>query len=165
MDPFVLDASVEVGKCLLDFSHLNYRVVRAGGRRHLLLGLSAGTLQLDLRDTGDQREIVAVRPTIDLARSIEPQFHSARRLAALLRGLPEPVPREAGLARLVAALRVLDALADGASQRDIGLGIFGNDWPGDGEHLKSRVRRMIPFGRALAAMGPRPVLRGETPIG
>lgn len=165
MYPFVLDASVEGGGRLLDLSRVDFRVVRKADVSHLLLELPAGTLQLDLRVTGRQHEIVAVRPTIDLVRPIEPQFHSARRLAALLAGLPEPVTRDAGLARLVAALRVIDALADGASQRDIGLGIVGNDWPGDGEHLKSRVRRMIPFARALAAMGPRPVLRGETPIG
>ena len=144
MDPFVLDASVEVGGCLLDLSRLDYRVVRADGRSHLLLELPAGMLQLDLRDTGHCREIVAVSPAIDLARSIEPQFHSARRLA-----------------RLVVALRVRDALADGASQRDIGLGIFGGDWPGDGEHLKSRVRRMIPLAAKLVRVGPRGVLRAR----
>lgn len=161
MDPFVLDASVEVGGCLLDLSRLDYRVVRADGRSHLLLELPAGMLQLDLRDTGHCREIVAVSPAIDLARSIEPQFHSARRLAALLAGFPEPIPREPGLARLVVALRVRDALADGASQRDIGLGIFGGDWPGDGEHLKSRVRRMIPLAAKLVRVGPRGVLRAR----
>lgn len=160
MDPFVLDASVEVGGCLLDLSHLDHRVVRADGRSHLLLELPAGMLQLDLRVTGSQREIVALTPTIDLARPIEPQFHSARRLAALVAGVPEPVSHEAGLARLVAALRVRDALAAGASQRDIGLGIFGKEWPGDGEHLKSRVRRMIPFASTLVRAGPRAVLAG-----
>lgn len=160
MDPFVLDACVEVGGCLLDLSRLDYRIVRAVGRSHLLLELPAGMLQLDLQDAGDQREIVAVRPTIDLARPIEAQFHSARRLAALLAGVPEPVPREVGLARLVAALRVSDALATRASQRDIGLGIFGTEWPGDGEHLKSRVRRMIPFASKLVRAGPRAVLAG-----
>lgn len=160
MDPFVLDAWVEVGGCLLDLSHLDHRVVRAGSRSHLLLELPAGMLQLDLRDTGYQREIVAVTPTIDLARAIEPQLHSARRLAALLAGIPEPVPRKPGLARLIAALRVRDALAAGASQRDIGLGIFGKEWPGDGEHLKSRVRRMIPFAAELVKAGPRAVLTG-----
>lgn len=164
MNPFVLDACAEAGGCRLDLSRLDHRVVRVAGRSHFLIELPAGMLQLDVRDTRDQREIVAVSPTIDLARPIEPQFHSARRLAALLAGGSEPVPREAGLARLVATLRVRDALASGASQRDIGLGIFGNEWPGDGEHLKSRVRRMIRVARALAAMGPRAVLRGETPI-
>ena len=61
MDPFVLDVRVEVGGCPLDLSRLGYRVVRAFGRIHLLLELPAGTLQLDLQDTEDQREIVAVR--------------------------------------------------------------------------------------------------------
>jgi len=159
MNPFVLDVSFKDCECLLDLSHLDHRVVRAGSRSHLLLELPAGILQLDLQGTGDQREIAAVTPTIDLARQIEPQFQSARRLAALLAGIPEPVPREPRLGRLVAALRVHDALADGASQRDIGLGIFGDDWPGDGEHLKSRVRRMIPFAAELVKAGPQGVLQ------
>ncbi len=160
MNPFVLDACVDPIGRPLDLSRLDYRVVQAAGRSHFLLELPAGTLQLDVRDAGGQHELVAVRPTIDFARPIEPQFHSARRLAALLGSVPEPVPREAGPARLVAALRVRDALAAGASQRHIGLGIFGNEWPGDGEHLKSRVRRMIPFASALVRAGPRAVLAG-----
>jgi hypothetical protein len=62
---------------------------------------------------------------------------------------------------LVEALRVGDAIAAGASQRAIGLGIYGGDWPGDGEHLKSRVRRMIPLAAALFRAGPRGVLAGR----
>ena len=105
--------------------------------------------------------MVAIRPTIDLTRPTEPQIHSVRRLAALATGAPEPIERDATLVRLVAALRVRDALADGASQRDIGLGVFGDDWPGDGEHLKSRVRRMIPFSAKLARAGPRGVVQAR----
>lgn len=164
MDPFVLDVCIEATGCPPDLLRINHRMVRADGRCHLLLELPAGTIQLDLRVTGDGGASAGIRPSIDLARPVDRQFHSARRLAALLKGEPEPVPREPGLPRLVAALRVGDALAAGASQRDIGLGIFGDEWPGDGEHLKSRVRRMIPFSRALAAMGPRAILHGETPV-
>jgi hypothetical protein len=161
-DPYVLDVSVDTDGCLLDLSRVAHRLVRASRRSHLLLELPAGTIQLDFRGAFDGCGAVRIRPAIDLERPIEPQFQSARRLAALLNGMPEPVGREAGLTRLVAALRVRDALADGASQRDIGLGIFGDDWPGDGEHLKSRVRRMIPFADALTAAGPREVLAGLT---
>ncbi len=161
MDPFVLDARVEFGGCPLDFSRLDHRIVRADGRSHILLELSAGTLQLDLGDSVGPNGIVAIRPTIDLTRPTEPQIHSVRRLAALAAGAPEPIARDAGLVRLVAALRVRDALEDGASQRDIGLGVFGDDWPGDGEHLKSRVRRMIPLAAKLVRVGPRGVLQAR----
>lgn len=160
-DPFVLDICVDAGGCLLDLSRVDHRLVCTDGHAYLLLDLPAGTLQLDLQDCGVAVGGPArIRPTIDLERPVEPQFHSARRLAALLAGAPEPVPRESVLTRLVAALRVRDALAAGASQRDIGLGIFGDDWPGDGEHLKSRVRRMIPFASTLARASPRAVLAG-----
>lgn len=160
MDPFVLDACADAGGCLLDLSRIRHREMRMDGLRYLLLELPTGTLQLDVRDAGNSNR-VAIRPTIDMTRAIEPQFHSTRRLAALLDGATEPIPRATGLARLVAALRVRDALADGASQRDIGLGIFGDEWPGDGEHLKSRVRRMIPFAAELVRVGPRGVLQAR----
>lgn len=161
MDPFVLDACIDAGGRLLDLSRIGYRAMRAGRQLHLLLELPAGTIQLDLRDAGDGGRIAGIRPMIDLVRPVEPQFHSARRLAALLEGAPEPIPREPGMSRLVAALRVGDALAACASQREIGLGIFGDDWPGDGEHLKSRVRRMILFARELVKAGPRGVLQAR----
>ncbi|RSU90882.1 DUF2285 domain-containing protein [Sphingomonas koreensis] len=161
MDPFVLDLRGDADGCLLDLSHVSHRMVRTDSHTHLLLELAAGTIQLGLLGAEDDRAAVWIRPTIDLSRPIEPQFHSTRRLAALLDGAPEPVPREAKLTRLVAALRVVDALADGAGQREIGLGIFGDDWPGDGEHLKSRVRRMILSANALALTGPRAVLAGR----
>lgn len=160
-NPYVLDVGVDADGCLLDLSCVAHRLVRASRRTHLILKLPAGTIQLDFRGDLDGCGAVRISPAIDLSRPLEPQFCTARRLAALLDGMPEPVEREAGLTRLVAGLRVQDALADGASQREIGLGIFGDDWPGDGEHLKSRVRRMIAFGNALAAAGPREVLAGR----
>jgi hypothetical protein len=161
MNPFVLAASVVAGGSLLDLSNVDHREVAMDGMRHILLRLPAGPLQLDLLDADDRSGAFRIRPSIDLARPVEPQAHSVRRLAALVAGAPEPASREAKVRRLVAALRVGDALADGASQRDIGLGIFGDDWPGDGEHLKSRVRRMIPFAAELVRVGPQGVLQAR----
>nr|WP_198148550.1 DUF2285 domain-containing protein [Sphingomonas sp. Y57] len=161
MDPFVLDICVDAAGRLLDLSRVPHRMMRGECHTYLLLELPAGTIQLDLLGAEDNRAAVWVRLSIDLSRPIEPQFHSARRLAALLDGAPEPVRREVKLTRLVSVLRVADALADGASQREIGLGIFGDDWPGDGEHLKSLVRRMIPFATKLVRAGPREVLAGR----
>jgi hypothetical protein len=161
MDPFVLDVSVDAGGNVIDLHGVDYREVVVEGRRHILLGLPAGTLQLELFGANDGGRIVRIKPLLNLARPLEPQFHSVRRLSALMNDAPEPVAREAVLARLVEALRVCDALADGASQRDIGLGIFGDDWPGDGEHLKSRVRRMIPFASKFLQAGPQGVFKAR----
>lgn len=160
MDPFVLDVCVVADGGLLDLSRVAHRTLCTEHMRHLLLERPAGTIQLDMPNDGHIGAGVPIRPMIDLTRPVEPQFHSARRIAALLKGEPEPIPRETALSRLIAALRVQDALADGASQREIGLGIFGKEWPGDGEHLKSRVRRMIPYASKLVRAGPRAVLAG-----
>jgi len=159
MNPFVLGASVGAGGSVLDLGSVGHREVVLDRRRHILLCLPAGTLQLDLLDGDDRTGAIRISPSIDLARPVDPQVHSVRRLAALVAGAPEPTGRDAKLVRLVAALRVCDALADEASQREIGLGIFGDDWPGDGEHLKSRVRRMVPFAAELVRVGPRGVLQ------
>ncbi|MBB4837036.1 hypothetical protein HNP52_000087 [Sphingomonas kyeonggiensis] len=142
----------------LDLARIGHRGIRVADRRHVLLDLPGGTLQLEglsgALDDGPRR----VAALIDYGRILEAQLDSARRLDAFLHGraLPSGLGRRFG--RLVEALRVGDAIASGASQRAIGLGIYGGDWPGDGEHLKSRVRRMIPLAAALIRAGPRGVL-------
>src|SRR3546814_14755057 len=95
---------------------------------------------------------MTIEPAIDLRRAIDPQIASLRRLDALMRGdILET--RDQRLVRLVEALRAADAIAAGASLRDIGVGAFGGDWPGDGEHLKSRVRRRVALDRQIVVYG------------
>ncbi len=65
-------------------------------------------------------------------------------------------PPDRRAARLIAALRVHDALRDGASQRDIAIALFGADRVaadrlGGSESIKSHVRRLIDLARRLAA--------------
>jgi hypothetical protein len=70
-------------------------------------------------------------------------------------------PADPRLPRLIQALRVLDALADGASLRSIAAALPGDgvaDWPGPGESTKSRVRRLVDLARRLEAGGPAAVL-------
>ncbi|MDE8652465.1 DNA -binding domain-containing protein [Novosphingobium album (ex Liu et al. 2023)] len=126
-----------------------------------MLDLLDGTLQLEGRDGALDDGPRPVAALIDYGRILEPQLESARRLDAFLRGREPPTDVGTRFGRLVEALRVGDATAAGASQRAIGLGIYGGDWPGDGEHLKSRVRRMIPLAVALIRAGPRGVLAGR----
>lgn len=118
-------------------------------------------LQLDGLDGvfagGPQR----VSPAIAHDRPLGPQFDSVRRLDAFLHHRREQPNVGLRFGRLVEALRVGDAIAAGASQREIGLGIHGGYWPGDGEHLKSRVRRMIILAAHLARVGPLGVLAGR----
>lgn len=73
-----------------------------------------------------------------------------------------PVPcRHPQLASRLHALQALDARAAGASLRDVANHVLGpGDWPGDGEHRKSLVRRMIAAGERMVRAGPRAVLQG-----
>ncbi|MCG7349865.1 DNA -binding domain-containing protein [Sphingomonas sp. ACRSK] len=137
---------------------MRHRVVRTGDRCHILLHLLRATLQLEglAGAFGDGPQPVSA--LIDHGRFLEPQFESVRRLDAFLRGREPPPDVGTRFGRLVEALRVGDAIAAGASQREIGLGIYGGEWPGDGEHLKSRVRRMVPLAAELIRIGPRGVL-------
>lgn len=72
-------------------------------------------------------------------------------------------PADPRLPRLIAALRVLDALHDGASQHDIGTMLQGGgnriDWPGPGDSHRSYVRRLIALARRMEDLGPRGVMR------
>ncbi|PHR19465.1 MAG: hypothetical protein COA41_07245 [Sphingopyxis sp.] len=71
-------------------------------------------------------------------------------------------PGDPRLARLISTLRVLDALRDGASQRDIGTVLIGGgdeiDWPGPGDSNRSYVRRLIALARRMEHLGPHGIL-------
>jgi len=89
-----------------------------------------------------------------------------RRLAGLCRTgrfLPALFPRDPGLDRLVQELQVHDALAAGASQREIALHFFGKeripaDWRVASDSFRSRVRRLIRDARRMAGGGYRYLL-------
>lgn len=66
--------------------------------------------------------------------------------------------------KLVTALQVADALAAGASQRDIAVVLFGtgrvsSDWNTASDALRSQVRRLIKRARQLSAGGWRNISR------
>ncbi|WP_170112682.1 DNA -binding domain-containing protein [Sphingomonas fennica] len=71
-----------------------------------------------------------------------------------------PAPgRNTRLAGRLRALQAADARAAGASLRDIADALFGpGHWPGDGEHRKSLVRRLVATGKQMVRSGPRAVL-------
>lgn len=85
-----------------------------------------------------------------------------RRLVALARGVPlAPQPNARRFDRFVVALRVIDALSEGASLRTVGeVLVRADDWPGRGEATKSAARRLVGFARWLWATGPVAILHG-----
>jgi hypothetical protein len=73
-------------------------------------------------------------------------------------------PTEPGMQRRLEALRVGDALADGASYRQMAIALFGekqvrDEWRGRSDFLLSRIRRRAAEARAMAAGGWRSLLR------
>lgn len=68
-------------------------------------------------------------------------------------------PLHRHLVRHLHALAALDTRRVGASLRETADLVLGpGDWPGDGEHRKSQVRRLIAVGEKLVVEGPRPIL-------
>jgi hypothetical protein len=157
-NPWLLQVVPARSGPMIDLACQPHRAVRSGDRHHVLLDLPGGTLQLLGFDGALDDGPRCLSSAIDHGRCLEPQIESVGRLDALLHGRTGCACPQPRLWRLVEALRVGDALAAGASQRAIGLGIYGGEWPGDGEHLKSRVRRMIPLAADLIRAGPLGVL-------
>ncbi|WP_443020042.1 DNA -binding domain-containing protein [Sphingobium sp. Cam5-1] len=73
-------------------------------------------------------------------------------------------PHDPWVDRGIRLLRVHDALADGASQREIGAVLFGEarvteDWNDRSDSLRSRIRRLVREAKALAQGGYRDLMR------
>ena len=128
------------------------------GAEHLLFQACGRSLRLDVVSGTVLAGPVTLEPQMVIAR-LDSQIATIRALAALLSNQPVPAVADARLPRLVLALRALDARREGASLREIARGIFGEtDWPGDGDHIKSRARRLVRLSEMLLRAGPRGVL-------
>lgn len=63
-------------------------------------------------------------------------------------------PPDPRMERFAAALRVADALADGASIAQMAEALYGTQWAGPNggsDSLKSRIRRLVRDARSMAA--------------
>ena len=133
--------------------------VLSDGWRHVRIDVEAGSLvegglvMLEYRLVGlasAQSSASALKRFLQLA------IH--RRFAASL------FPPEPRMTRWLTLLRVSDALRAGASQREIGRTLFGDErveqeWLGHSDSLRSRVRRLVRDARAMARGGYRVLLR------
>lgn len=69
-------------------------------------------------------------------------------------------PRDSRIDRGIEMLRVHDAIGQGASQREIGAALFGDervgrDWNVGSDSLRSRIRRLVSDARSMAHGGYR----------
>lgn len=132
--------------------------VLSDGWHHIRLDLAAGTLAgtapvvLGYHLRGIANTIAKILP---LRRLLALCRH--RRFAASL------FPADRRIDRWLVLLRVHDALADGATQRDIAQALFGaervaREWAGPSDSLRSRTRRLIRDATVMAQGGYRSLL-------
>jgi hypothetical protein len=146
------------GTRVFDASDPAVRVLRGSAHEHLLVDRRGLSIRFDVIDG------TVLAGPVSLNFDLPDDHHLEARLA-VIRAFTSSVPpgrRHLRLARRVHALRATDARDDGASLREIADLVLGPGvWPGDGEHRKSRVRRMIAAGEQLVRSGPRPILSGS----
>lgn len=132
--------------------------VLSDGWHHIRLDVAGGSLAagepvvLHYAIAGVRR---AERRILPLRRFLH--FCRHRRFAGAL------FPVDSRIERELAMLRVHDGLVAGASQRDIGIVLFGagrvaEGWDGRSDSLRSRVRRLVVDARAMARGGYRSLL-------
>jgi hypothetical protein len=140
------------------------------GREHAALSDGRCRIRLDV-ETGciSGEEAVALEYLLRGVHCVRPRLLTLRRLLGLVRHrrfVRSLFPDDPQGPRLIAMLRVSDALADGASQREIACQLFGleavkQDWNGRSDALRSRVRRLAREARIMAAGGYRQLLRRQ----
>lgn len=153
-DAFRVDAAESTATIARGIAGHEYIVLSDGWRR----------LRLDIVEGSASRgEWVRLDYRLSGFRALEPKLQTLRQLALLRRDgrlLPRLFPRPSGLSRRVEAIRVADALADGASYRDIAVVLFGEarvrtDWRTRSDYLLSRLRRRAAEARHMLAGGYR----------
>ncbi|MDC7675192.1 DUF2285 domain-containing protein [Asticcacaulis machinosus] len=92
---------------------------------------------------------------------LETRILSLRRLIGLHQHrqfVPKLYPMETKAERWVLALRAFDGYLEGASQREIAIGLFGrkaveDDWNGQSDFLRLRIKRLLSHGRFMTQGG------------
>jgi hypothetical protein len=137
------------------------------GREYLALSDGWRRIRLDVVEgTLVDSPWVMFRYDLSGFRHLDQRLRTIRRLAALRRAgqLEQDLyPAPSGLPRRLEALRVADALRDGASYREIAVALFGeervhSDWRTRSDFLLSRIRRRAAEARAMLAGGYKALL-------
>lgn len=143
----------------------------AGGQEHA--ALTDGHRQIRLDIVGGS--LLRSRSAVLLRYDIWGIQRASRRLKTLERFLDlvrtgrfrAPLyPVDPLIARGTLLLRVHDARISGASQREIGEGLFGAEavergWEGQSDHVRQRVRRLVKSARAMAQGGYRLLMQSR----
>lgn len=157
IDPRVLSATVETtadaATSRLNLLSESARYAPGPSETHLVIDRGGAPVRLDV--IGDIKDGAVLR--FDLRSD----HRLAHRLEAL-HDLYAPLPgrrRFPQLARKLAALQAAELNVWGCSLRECADLILGSgDWPGDGDHRKSKIRRLVAAGMAMITAGPRQIL-------
>lgn len=161
VDPCVLAvrAGQPAGKQerLFDLATTEARHLRGRNAEHLVIDRGSEVIRLDVIDGTVAAGPVSLQFDLLDDDRLDRQLSTIRALRA-----PAPVARRhVQLARRLLALHAIDARDAGASLREVADAVLGRgDWPGDGEHRKSLVRRMIATGDHMICAGSRGILAG-----
>lgn len=136
------------------------------GREHAVLSDGWHRIRLDIDQGSIAVEAVLLRYQLAGTVSAEPKILPLRRLIDLCRRgrfARSLFPDDPRIARWVTMLQVHDALAAGATQREIGVALFGEariaqDWNAANDSLRSRVRRLVGGTQTMARGGYRRLL-------
>mgnify|MGYP000084627905 CR=1 FL=1 len=141
--------------------------VDAEGREHAVLSDGWHHIRLDVEAGTLSAGPVLLRYRLEGSVSSHPKLLPLRRLVdfSLHRRFARSLyPADPRIARWLTALQVLDGLAAGAGQREIGEALYGaervaGEWEGRADSLRSRVRRLTAEARRLARGGYRLLMR------
>lgn len=165
--PYVLEAEAAPAMDACDVFELERLrgsttlITAAGDREHLLISDGLRAIRLDVLSGSLRRGPVALHYRLSGFRSAERPLLTLRRLLALWRtgrfaaGVDAA---EARAGRFVLMLRAWDALASGATQREIAAELLSPEarearWRVDQSTVRSRVQRLVRNARATAAGG------------
>ena len=152
---------------LARFAHMATTIVDPNGREHVVISDGYCRIRLDVADGSLRAGPVTLRYRLYGLTDINARILTLRRLVALNRlgRLARSLhPREHLARRWIAVLRVSDAIARGASQREIADGLFGSRitesaWRGRSDFLRLRVQRLMRQARQMVGGGYRALLR------
>ncbi|BAV64081.1 DUF2285 domain-containing protein [Sphingobium cloacae] len=138
-----------------------------GGTEHVQIGRPPRPIRLHVETGTVLRGPVALHASL-AGCAVQSRLRTLRRLLDLQRRGRQCADHDgpdARGARLAFILQVLDGHDAGASQREIGIALFGKDrvredWNGYSDYLRSRICRAIKAGQALRDRGYRNLLRG-----
>lgn len=167
MDPHVLAVRTVKGSAAcggdrfaaFDLRRFCAHILTGAGCEHVLLDLEGMAVRLDVLQGSLREGAVFLCVELPLGPRLAARLDALQDFRAIAgRGTVRHKSMRT-LEERFRALSAFDAWLAGASLRAIAEAQFGpGEWPGEGEHRKSSVRRLIGKGRAMVLAGPGAIL-------